>query len=118
MLVPGHHPVGPGRIGDCAMGLSPDAPLCLIPGQRVDLNSIIGEEHTRFEACKWMSGRVWLSTHNTIKNDGAGESVMLQDRRLHIQDQERVFALFKIKVKNGLHKCPTLDDLPVGRYPG
>lgn len=40
----GHHPAGPGRIGDCAMGSIPDATYCLIPSQRVDLNSIIGKK--------------------------------------------------------------------------
>ncbi len=33
------------EIRDCAMGRTPDAPLWLIPGQRVDLNSIIGDTH-------------------------------------------------------------------------
>jgi hypothetical protein len=27
------------------MGITPDAPLALIPGQQVDLNSIIGDKH-------------------------------------------------------------------------
>jgi len=32
------------EIRDCAMGISPAAPLNLIPGQLVDLNSIIGDK--------------------------------------------------------------------------
>jgi hypothetical protein len=30
------------------MGITPDAPLALIPGQRVDLNSIIGDKQRAF----------------------------------------------------------------------
>jgi hypothetical protein len=66
------------EIGDCAMGITPDAPLALIPGQRVDLNSIIGDKQSALmpaNGCLVALGR----RPTTDKKCWPGEAVMLQE---------------------------------------
>ena len=60
------------------MGITPDAPLALIPGQRVDLNSIIGDKQRALmpaNGCLVALGR----RPTTDKKGWPEEAVMLQE---------------------------------------